>query len=468
MKTPRRQPIEPVGKFAKALERAQKTGIKLEVDEITITPPLNNQKSWRLFASFKGQAFQRRSRDNFGAVNAAFIELSTTIQTLRDGAVGLPEFSSYALYEVIEKYIQQGGPKSEWRGKSEKNRREDFSYLINLSKKEKIRCLDLNASVIRRYIDNATASSKRAKGMLGTVRTFIKWGVGAGYFTSGQLDSISHVVWSPPKGSNYQAAPSRRAQSKLHFGTADSPGGEVMTHEQTNDLGRALQKYYKFGEALVHVSSNIGTRGNETFILTASRAIHEQGLGNFVDLEEKVARIHWQYAPESVSKKDRVTKNNKFRSVVIPPVENISCNYDVTEWLTVRSKEALREQKAGKNPLALIFPSSTGRVINITSFSEDYMRKALDDLGWRMPAYKDARGKERHLYRFTLHSLRDRFGTTAADEWGYTERQLLEQGSWADSETVRKFYLGTTDATFQSVKSLHENRSKIVAIKRIS
>lgn len=73
-----------------------------------------------------------------------------------------------------------------------------------------------------------------------------------------------------------------------------------------------------------------------------------------------------------------------------------------------------------------------------------------------MPGYKDAAGKERFLYRFTLHSLRDRFGTTAADEWGYTERQLLAQGSWADAETVRKFYLGTTDGTYESVRDLHK------------
>jgi hypothetical protein len=52
--------------------------------------------------------------------------------------------------------------------------------------------------------------------------------------------------------------------------------------------------------------------------------------------------------------------------------------------------------------------------------------------------------------------MRDRFGTTAADEWGYSERQLLEQGSWADPQTVRKFYLGTTDETYRSVKDLHE------------
>jgi integrase len=179
-----------------------------------------------------------------------------------------------------------------------------------------------------------------------------------------------------------------------------------------------------------------------------------------VDLNEECVRVHWQYGKETESKAERVTKNNKFRSVVIPPLEKIQSGFDVYGWLRQRSKDALGEQLAGTNPLALIFPNSKGRVINLNSFSTEKMRPTLDSLGMKMPGYIDAAGKERYMYRFTIHSFRDRFGTTAADEWGYSERQLLEQGSWADAETVRKFYLGTTDATYQSVRDLHNKGSK--------
>jgi integrase len=171
-------------------------------------------------------------------------------------------------------------------------------------------------------------------------------------------------------------------------------------------------------------------------------------------------RVHWQFEKKAESKSGRVTKNNKFRSVVIPAVGMIETGFDVLGWLKQRSKEALEEQIAGTNPLALIFPNSKGEVINLNSFSSEKMRPTLSALGMKMPAYYDAAGKERHMYRFTIHSFRDRFGTTAADEWGYSERQLLEQGSWADAETVRKFYLGTTDATYQSVRELHNKEPK--------
>jgi len=46
-----------------------------------------------------------------------------------------------------------------------------------------------------------------------------------------------------------------------------------------------------------------------------------------------------------------------------------------------------------------------------------------------MPGYRDPAGKNRNTYRFTIHSLRDRFGTTAAHEWGYSEQQQKELDS---------------------------------------
>jgi len=460
MKTPRRKPIEPDAKFARMLLKAQKLGQKLQTDEITIIPPNEKNKYWTLRASFRNMPKERSAKDTLGDVNAAYLDLSSELQALRNGAEGLPENSHHQLSEVIRGYIDQGGPKNEWRGKTPKNRTEDFAHLIKLSEKNSYKCEELNASVIRSYLTNATNSSKRAKGLLVTIRTFIKWGIGTGYFTTAQLETVSRVVWRAPEGSNYKAAPSRREQSKLHFGTDDSAGGQVPTHEQVSAIATELQKHYKFGEALVHVSANMGTRANETLIFTASRKVFEAKRGNYVDLQEEAVRVHWQYEKKPGAKTEPVTKNNKFRSVVIPAVEKIETGFDVLGWLKQRSKDALEEQLAGTNPLALIFPNTAGQVINLNSFSSEKMRPTLPALGMKMPPYLDAAGKARYMYRFTIHSFRDRYGTTAADEWGYSERQLLEQGSWADAETVRNFYLGTTDATYQSVRDLHKKGSK--------
>lgn len=397
MKTPRRKAIAPDAKFARMLTKAKQQGKKLVTDEITIIPPSNKDKYWTLRASFRNTPKSRSSRDDLGEVNAAYLDLSAELQSLRNGADGLPENAHQSLGDVIKNYIDQGGPKHEWRGKTPQNRTEDFSHLIALAEKQGLKCEDLTASTVRTFLSTATKSSKRAKGNLTTVRTFVKWGIGTGYFTTKQSEAIATVVWAAPKGSNYKAPLSRREQSKLHFGTEDIAGGEVPTHEQVTAIATELQKHYEFGEALVHISANLGTRANETLIYTASRQVHKKGLGNYVDLSEEVVRVHWQYGKNSTDKSGRVTKNNKFRSVVVPPVENIATNFDVYAWLKERSKAALEEQAAGTNPLALIFPGPKGRVINLNSFSSDKMRPTLDALGMKMPAYYDAAGKKRHM-----------------------------------------------------------------------
>ena len=74
---------------------------------------------------------------------------------------------------------------------------------------------------------------------------------------------------------------------------------------------------------------------------------------------------------------------------------------------------------------------------------------------WAMDEYVTALGKKRLLFRFTLHALRDRFANTAIHEWRYPEDVLLQQGSWEDSETVRRFYAGVTDESQSIAMRIH-------------
>jgi hypothetical protein len=458
-KTSKRLFIEPAPKMARAINKARTSGNRIEVDGILIYPPQGFSKTWRLRTSYKNVLRERKSSDDNGDINAAFLELISLVESLQLGAAGFPEYSNSPLADVIENYIQQGGPENKWKGKTPQNRAEDFNHLIRIAREENIKCSEFNASVERRYLKAATNSGKRAKGLVGVIKTFVRWGRQAGYFSNEQVEDVCNVTWTPPKGSTYKVAPTRREQSQINYGTDTSRGGQIPTHDQVVQLGKAMQNFYEHGEAIAHVAANLGTRVNETIIFTASALAHKQGKGNFVDLQDEVVKVHWQNdGIKGVGK--RVTKNNKFRSVVIPPLENIVSGFDIYEWLRVRSAEALQEQAQGKNPLALIFPNSKGNVWNPNYFNSNVMRPALDSLNWKMPGNADAAGVIRYMYRFTFHSFRDRYGTTAADEWGYSERQLLEQGSWADPETVRSFYLGTDDKTYESVKNLHHSNAR--------
>ena len=460
----KRAPIEPSEKMAKAIDRAKKAGKLFKADGISIEPPTSRRTTWRIRASFQGSQIDRSATDSPSAINAAFLEVHAILKSKQSGSIGLPENAGELLADVLEKYIDQGGKDFKWNGKSRKNRQEDFNHLIKLSKTRKITCGQMTTTILRDYINRATKTKGRADHLIKMLRTFLKWGHRAGYFTAQQVLYVEQITWTPPAGSGYVAAESRRKQSQYYFGSEEESGGEIPTHKQVLELADGCQKKYKHGAGLIHASANLGTRANETFILTADRKVYERGLGNFVDLENRRVLISWQFNTTE-SDTPKATKTKTRRTTAIPYVENIATGFDGYKWMVTRSAEALQEQLEGKNPLALLFPNRFGAVQKLHSFTDVVIHPVSENLGWKMPAYFDADGKPLHMYRFSLHSMRDRFGTTAADEWKYSERQLLAEGGWSDPQTVRKFYLGTSDDTHEEVQALQKELALIKRLK---
>ena len=83
-------------------------------------------------------------------------------------------------------------------------------------------------------------------------------------------------------------------------------------------------------------------------------------------------------------------------------------------------------------------------------------------MGWAMPSYETAQGGNT-LRRFTLHSLRDRFATTAITNGdAYKEEQV----SWTDAETVRRYHAGTTDAIIPAFGHSTDCRGGQVGVRR--
>ena len=460
----KRAPIEPSEKMSNAIAKAKKTGKLFKADGISIEPPNTRRSTWRIRASFQGSQIDRSAKDSPSAVNAAFLEVHAIIKSKQSGSLGLPENAGQLLSDALERYIDQGGKDFKWNEKSRKNRKEDFNHLIRIAKTRRVTCGQMTASILRDYINSATKTKNRSEHLIKMLRTFLKWGRKAGYFTSEQVLLVEQVTWTPPANSGYVAADSRREQSKRFYGSEEESGGEVPTHNQVVAFANACQEKYKFGAALIYVSANIGTRANETFILTADRKIYEQGLGNFVDLEARKVLIAWQYNSAEPGKAKQ-TKTKTRRTTVIPYIENIATGFDVYEWMKIRSEEALKEQAEGKNPLALLFPNRFGDVHKLHSFTDVVIHPASEKLGWKMPAYFDASGKAMHMYRFSLHSMRDRYGTTAAYEWKYSDRHILAEGGWSDPATVRKFYLGTSDETHKEVQAIQQELAAISRLK---
>ena len=159
--------------------------------------------------------------------------------------------------------------------------------------------------------------------------------------------------------------------------------------------------------------------------------------GKFVALDRGEILIRHQAGTGKGPKLD-LPKNAKIRDIVIPTAA--PAGFNIWDWLPDRVEQALAEQEHGKKRRALIFPNGAMNVFEENNLRNRVWGPAAAEMGWRMEEYVTATGRRMALSRFTLHSLRDRYANTAIHEWGYTEEQLLQQGSWQDAETVRRFY----------------------------
>jgi hypothetical protein len=357
------------------------------------------------------------------------------------------EGSQKTVAQMIQSYFENLGPDGEWSSETLHDRASDFKQLIELGKS--VSCQGLNKHHLRQYINTAPTAT-RARHFKGIAGTLLRWGSATGYLTDEQAKLVLGLKWERPK--DYLFIPNRRDQAKTHDPLpSGAPRGNVPSHSQVSAWADKCAERYIHGAGLIHTAANLGLRSAELRILTADTRVALQGRGNLVNFDSGEVYVRFQIGRFT----SKLPKGSKQRDVVIPPVSKIATGFDVRDFLAKRSAAALEEQQNGTNPDALIFPNQYGQVWDASALRKSVWGPAASELGWKMKSYLRGDGKTIAMFRFTLHSLRDRFATTAVSEWNYAENQLLEQGSWEDSETVRRFYAGITDDTHGDVRKLH-------------
>lgn len=447
----RRVPVTPPAKIAKALVSSHATHRAVVLDGITLYPPHATRATWRVKFHHAGRGHELSGGKTVESASATYLAAKEKYGQQGKAAAGLPEFGAVTVSEIVDTYIREGGKSARWKKGTKDDRRRDFRTLRELGKA--IQAAQLNASHIRDYVASA-GTPQRADHFLNIVGTLLVWAWKRGYLTREQAHLSEEVTWRPPAGYEPEQRGNRRQQGKAFALTATgAPGGEVPTHEQVSGMAKQVQSRDAFGSGFVHTAANLGLRCSELLLLTASADVAKLGKGNLVDTATSELRVRVQV--DDANGGVALPKGTKIRDVVIPPATQVSTGFDLRAWLKKRCKQAMKEQKQGTNDLALIFPSPKGKVWNYSNLNNRVLTPSFDAMGWAMPSYVTAHGRTLTLRRFTLHSLRDRFATTAINEWGYKEEQLLEQGSWTDAETVRRYYSGTTDDTHSSVRSLH-------------
>ena len=434
--------VEPPPKFRRLLERAAAAGDPVAFGDIVMRPPTDTLHRWRVWVFHEGRRFDSTYGAGVGFAYKGYLDAAAWLARERAGNLGQPEFETTHLADFIDDYVARRGMDGRWSDRTQASRERDLRALRDIAEKRRLRCCDLNAMHLREYL-TTVRSPGRAATVKSLVKTMLTFGRHAGYFTRDQAELTDGITWTPPKG--YVRPPSRREQSRVHGDMVTA--GEVMTFEQLDAWARGCQERWEHGYAFIHTCALLGTRSGEIRVLTADPAIAGNGLGNLVDLAEGLVRIRVQ-ATTSEAKRE-LPKLKKIRDIAIP--RDAPAGFSIVDWLPGRIDAALAEQAAGDNPRALIFPNPSGGVYEEQNLRNRVWAPATEDLGWAM----EHPGSNRRLMRFTLHSLRDRYANTALHHWHYTEEILLQQGSWKDPETVRRFYSGITDQTLSQAKSIH-------------
>ena len=126
-------------------------------------------------------------------------------------------------------------------------------------------------------------------------------------------------------------------------------------------------------------------------------------------------------------------KNRKHRRTIYP--RRTPAGYPLAERLAARLEQARAEQAAGINSLGLIFPSPTGMHWRSSNFKRNVLKRAYLAVGWRDPSGNG---------RWTWHSLRHVFCTTALFTWKLDATDVSRMAGHSNYRITLDMYVGTT------------------------
>ncbi|HTR94615.1 MAG TPA: site-specific integrase [Trebonia sp.] len=249
------------------------------------------------------------------------------------------------------------------------------------------------------------------------ISALVTAGIDGGYLVSSRL---AKVHWQA--GGRPLPAPrvSVAGESAQWVGPDEIPSdGDVAR------LGRALaaRMHGDRDELMAQAAAYSGLRWGELTALTTRQI--DPG-SRVITVDRKVVEVAGHLYIEA-------PKNRKSRKTVFPRATPVG--YLLAERLATRIEETRAEQAAGTNPLGLIFPSPKGMHWRSSNFNRNVLKRAYLAAGWRSP---DGGG------RWTWHSLRHVFCTTALFAWKLDPTDVSCMAGHANVRTTLLMYVGTT------------------------
>jgi integrase len=281
---------------------------------------------------------------------------------------------------------------------------------------EAVTCQDIKVDHMQKIV-NAAPTAGEGDRVHRMISALVSAGLDRGYLTNSQLAKVHWEAGDRPLPS---ARVSVAGESPLWVDPAEIPASCDV-----GKLGQALVtgRHGERDELMANTAAYSGLRWGELAALTITQV---DLVGRVITVDRKVVEIAGQLYVEA-------PKNRKFRRTIYP--RRTPDGYPLAERLADRVEAACSEQEAGTNPLGLIFPSPRGKHWRSSNFDRRVLAPAYLAAGWRDG---DSNG------RWTWHSLRHVFCTTALFTWKLEPTDVSRMAGHANYRITLDMYVGST------------------------
>ena len=276
-------------------------------------------------------------------------------------------------------------------------------------------CQDIRVAHMQAAVNAATTAGegRRVRAMISALTGA---GIAGGYLASPRL---KEVHW---QARGRQAVPPRAVlagESLLFVDPGEIPAGEDVAR-----LGQAVAALRQgLYELMVHFAAYTGLRWGELTALTTGQISQASRV---VTIDRKVVEVRGHLFVEA-------PKNRRWRRTIYPRAT--PGGWPLAELAAARIKEVRQEQAAGRNPLGLMFPAPAGGYWRSSNFRRRVLEGAYLAAGWRGTAESG---------RWTWHSLRHVFCTTALNIWRMDVSDVSRLAGHSNIRITLEMYVGTT------------------------
>ena len=288
-----------------------------------------------------------------------------------------------------------------------------------------VTCQDIKARHTQAIV-NAAPTAGEGERVRRMVSAMVNAGVDGGYLVNSRL---AKVHWQAGDRAVPAPAVSVAGESALWVDPAEIPADSDVAL-----LGRALGAGVRGerDELMAYVAAYSGPRWGELAALT----IAQVDLGaRVIAVDRKVVEVGGRLYVEA-------PKNRKLRRTVYPRLT--PGGYPLAERLASCVRAARAGQEGGANPFGLVFPSPAGKYWRSSNFSRNVLRGAYLAAGWR-----DGSGQG----RWTWHSLRHVFCTTALFTWKLDATDVSRMAGHSNYRITLDMYVGVTAGVLDRARS---------------